>query len=93
MALALAARVTLHMADIVEDMLRKSMVALMTNDRKVAADVSRMDKLAIAASITSYVLQIVSDGNLAFEKSLVPYPGAMSNCMGAMPFLGQWRKH
>ena len=36
-ALACAARETLHMGDVVEDMLRKAMTALMTNDRKLTA--------------------------------------------------------
>ena len=31
------------MGDIVEDMLRKAMTALMTDDRRLAAEVSRMD--------------------------------------------------
>jgi len=44
-ALACAARETLHMGDVVEDMLRKAMTALMSNDRKLAAEVSRMDNI------------------------------------------------
>jgi phosphate:Na+ symporter len=44
-ALACAARETLHMGDVVESMLRKAMTALMTNDRKLAAEVSRMDNI------------------------------------------------
>jgi phosphate:Na+ symporter len=44
-ALSCAARETLHMGDAVEDMLRKAMTALMTNDRKLAAEVSRMDNI------------------------------------------------
>jgi phosphate:Na+ symporter len=43
LALADAARETLHMADVVETMLRQVMTALMTNDRALAAQVSRMD--------------------------------------------------
>jgi phosphate:Na+ symporter len=42
-ALADAARETLRMADLVESMLRNVMTALMTNDRALAAEVSRMD--------------------------------------------------
>jgi phosphate:Na+ symporter len=42
-ALACAARETLHMGDIVESMMRKAVTALMTNDRKLAGEVSRMD--------------------------------------------------
>ena len=43
LALSNAARETLHMGDIVETMLRQVMTALMTSDRKLAADVSQMD--------------------------------------------------
>jgi phosphate:Na+ symporter len=43
LALADAARETLHMGDIVEVMLRKVMAAMMTNDRALVDQVSRMD--------------------------------------------------
>jgi len=43
LALADAARETLHMGDLVEVMLRKVMAALMTNDRTLVDQVSRMD--------------------------------------------------
>jgi phosphate:Na+ symporter len=43
LALADAARETLHMGDHVEVMLRKVMAALMTNDRALVDEVSRMD--------------------------------------------------
>ena len=43
LALADAARETLHMGDLLETMLRQVMNALMTNDRDLAAQVSRMD--------------------------------------------------
>jgi phosphate:Na+ symporter len=36
-ALACAARETLHLGDVIEDMLRKAMTTLMTNDRKLVA--------------------------------------------------------
>jgi len=42
-ALACAARETLHIGDLVETMLRQAMTALMTNDRKLVAQISRMD--------------------------------------------------
>ena len=45
LALANAARETLRMGDIVEAMLRQVMAALMTNDRKLAGEVSRMDNV------------------------------------------------
>lgn len=43
LALADAARETLHMGDIIEVMLGNVMTALMTNDRKLVAEVSSMD--------------------------------------------------
>ena len=43
-ALAFAARETLHMADIVETMLRQAMTALMTNDRKLVAEIASAEK-------------------------------------------------
>jgi phosphate:Na+ symporter len=43
LALADAARETLHMGDLIEVMLRDVMTALMTNDRRLVAAVSRMD--------------------------------------------------
>jgi phosphate:Na+ symporter len=43
LALADAARETLHMGDLVEVMLRKVMAAIMTNDRSLVDQVSRMD--------------------------------------------------
>jgi phosphate:Na+ symporter len=43
LALADAARETLHMGDLVEIMLRKVMTAMMTNDRALVDQVSRMD--------------------------------------------------
>jgi phosphate:Na+ symporter len=43
MALACAAREALHIGDLVESMLRQSMTALMTDDRKLAAAISLMD--------------------------------------------------
>jgi phosphate:Na+ symporter len=45
LALADASRETLRMGDVVEVMLQKVMVALMSNDRALAAEVSRMDNL------------------------------------------------
>jgi phosphate:Na+ symporter len=59
-ALTCAARETLHMGDVVEDMLRKAMAALMTNDRKLAAEVSRMDNIVdrLDEAIKLYVTKI-----------------------------------
>ena len=42
-ALACAARETLHVGDIIETMLRQTMIALMTDDRRLVAEISRMD--------------------------------------------------
>jgi len=42
-ALACAARETLHIGDIVETMLRRTMSALMTDDRKLVAEISGLD--------------------------------------------------
>jgi phosphate:Na+ symporter len=42
-ALACAARETLHIGDIIENMLRQTMTALMTDDRKMVAEICRMD--------------------------------------------------
>ena len=43
LALTCAARETLHMGDLVETMLRKSIDALMTDDRRLVVEVERMD--------------------------------------------------
>jgi phosphate:Na+ symporter len=45
LALANAARETLRMGDFVEVMLRQVMTSIMTNDRKLVADVQRMDNV------------------------------------------------
>jgi phosphate:Na+ symporter len=74
-ALACAARETLHMGDIVESMLRKAMTALMTNDRKLAAEVSRMDNTVdrLDEAIKLYVTKVTReslderDGRRAME--------------------------
>jgi phosphate:Na+ symporter len=74
-ALACAARETLHMGDIVESMLRKGMTALMTNNRKLAAEVSRMDNIVdrLDEAIKLYVTKVTReclddrDGRRAME--------------------------
>jgi hypothetical protein len=74
-ALACAARETLHMGDVVEDMLGKAMTALMTNDRKLAAEVSRMDNIVdrLDEAIKLYVTKVTReslddrDGRRAME--------------------------
>jgi len=74
-ALACASRETLHMGDAVEDMLRKAMTALMSNDRKLAAEVSRLDNIVdrLDEAIKLYVTKITreslddTDGRRATE--------------------------
>lgn len=59
-ALACAARETLHMGDVVETMLRDGMRALMTDDRKLVAEVSRLDNAVdrLHESIKLYVIKV-----------------------------------
>jgi phosphate:Na+ symporter len=75
LALADAARETLHMGDIVEVMLRQVMTALKTNDREIAAAVSRMDNAVdkLDEAIKLYVTKLTRgalderDGRRAME--------------------------
>ncbi len=62
-ALACAAREVLHMGDAVETMLRQSMTALMNNDRKLVAQVSRMDNIVdrLDEAVKLYVTQLTRD--------------------------------
>ncbi len=62
-ALACAARETLHMGDIVETMLRDAMGALMTDDRKLVAQLSRMDNAVdrLDEAIKLYVTKITRE--------------------------------
>jgi phosphate:Na+ symporter len=59
-ALTCAARETLHMGDIVETMLRQSMTALLTDDRKLVGDVERMDNAVdrLHEAIKLYVTEV-----------------------------------
>lgn len=59
-ALASAARETLHMGDIVESMLRDGMTALMRGDRKLVAEVSRLDNAVdrLHETIKLYVIKV-----------------------------------
>jgi phosphate:Na+ symporter len=63
LALANAARETLRMGDTVEAMLREVMAALMGNDRKLAADVSRMDNVvdSLNEAIKLYITKLTRD--------------------------------
>ena len=60
LALADAARETLRMGDFVEVMLQQVMVAMMTNDRPLVADVSRMDNVVdrLDEAIKLYVTKL-----------------------------------
>ncbi len=74
-ALACAARETLHVGDIVEAMLRQTMVALTTDDRKMVAEISRMDNAVdkLDEAIKLYVIRLTreslsdEDGSRAME--------------------------
>jgi phosphate:Na+ symporter len=60
LALADAARETLRMGDVVETMLREVMTAVMTNNRALVADVSRMDNVvdSLDEAIKLYVTKL-----------------------------------
>jgi phosphate:Na+ symporter len=60
LALADAARETLRMGDAIETMLREVMTALMTNNRALVADVSRMDNMVdrLDEAIKLYVTKL-----------------------------------
>jgi len=60
LALTCAARETLHMGDIIETMLRQTIVALMTDDRRLVADIERMDNAVdkLHEAVKHYVTKI-----------------------------------
>ncbi len=62
-ALTCAARETLHMGDLVEAMLRRGMTALMTDDRKLVAEVERMDNAVdkLDEAVKLYVTKITRE--------------------------------
>jgi phosphate:Na+ symporter len=62
-ALACAARETLHMGDLVETMLRDTITALMTDDRKLVAQISRMDNAVdrLDESVKLYITKITRE--------------------------------
>ncbi len=74
-ALTCAARETLHMGDIVEAMLRQSMTALLTDDRKLVGEIERMDNAVdkLHEAIKLYVTEVTrealdaEDGRRAME--------------------------
>ena len=63
LALANAARETLRMGDTVEAMLREVMTALISNDRKLTTDVSRMDNIVdrLNEAIKLYITKLTRD--------------------------------
>jgi phosphate:Na+ symporter len=62
-ALVCAARETLHIGDIVETMLRQAMVALLTDNRELIAEVCRMDDAVdqLDEAVKLYVTKITRD--------------------------------
>jgi phosphate:Na+ symporter len=74
-ALACAARETLHIGDLIETMLREAMTALTTNDRKLVAQISRMDNAvnSLCERVKLYVTKVTreslddEDGRAAME--------------------------
>jgi phosphate:Na+ symporter len=62
-ALACAARETLHMGDVVEAMLTQAMTALLSNDRKLAAELARMDNVVdrLDEAIKLYVTKLTRE--------------------------------
>jgi phosphate:Na+ symporter len=63
LALADASRETLHMGDVVEQMLQKVMIALMTDNRPLVSEVSRMDNIVdrLDEAIKLYVTKLTRD--------------------------------
>lgn len=63
LALTCAARETLHMGDLIETMLRRSIDALMTDDRRLVIEIERMDNLVdrLHEAIKLYVTKITRE--------------------------------
>jgi phosphate:Na+ symporter len=62
-ALVCAAREVLRMGDLIETMLRQAMTALLTNDRKLVSDISRMDDAvdSLNEAVKLYVTRMTRD--------------------------------
>jgi phosphate:Na+ symporter len=62
-ALVCAAREVLRMGDLIERMLRQSMTALLTNDRKLVAEISQMDDAvdSLNEAVKMYVTRMTRD--------------------------------
>lgn len=69
LALTCAARETLHMGDLIETMLRQTIVALMTDDRRLVVDIERMDNAVdkLHEAIKLYVTKITRESLDASE--------------------------
>ena len=63
LALTCAARETLHMGDLIETMLRQTIIALMTDDRKLVSEIERMDNVVdkLYEAIKLYVTKITRE--------------------------------
>jgi phosphate:Na+ symporter len=62
-ALVCAAREVLRMGDLIETMLRQAMTALLTNDRKLVSEISRMDDAvdSLNEAVKMYVTRMTRD--------------------------------
>jgi phosphate:Na+ symporter len=62
-ALVCAAREVLRMGDLIETMLRQAMIALLTNDRKLVAEISSMDDAvdSLNEAVKLYVMRMTRD--------------------------------
>jgi phosphate:Na+ symporter len=62
-ALVCASREVLRMGDLIERMLRQSMTALLTNDRKLVAEISQMDDAvdSLNEAVKLYITQMTRD--------------------------------
>ena len=62
-ALACAARETLHMGDVIEAMLKQAMAALLSNDRKLTGEVSRMDNVVdrLDEAVKLYITELTRE--------------------------------
>jgi phosphate:Na+ symporter len=62
-ALVCAAREVLRMGDLIESMLRQAMTALLTNDRKLVSEISRMDDAvdSLNEAVKMYVTRMTRD--------------------------------
>ncbi|MGN6750425.1 MAG: Na/Pi cotransporter family protein, partial [Xanthobacteraceae bacterium] len=78
-ALACAARETLHMGDVVEGMLKQAMTALSSNDRKLTGEVSRMDNVvdrldeAIKLYITTLTRESLDEREAARAMEIIAF--------------------